>query len=183
MTVVMAAIGTLFEIVGLTLAANGLSTSYREHLNRPIWPDLLGRFDAWFKRRVLRRQPPPQVVQLGVASEGNIASSVQAKLTPAGLSGSPTIEERISRVERYVEILDDQIEGVRTEFSTEVNRLSRETSQKLDLVSDRIQDLDDEVQGLQRLTVGPEGRGLQDTMVGLLLAAMGIVLTVPSIWG
>lgn len=114
----------------------------------------------WVGQRILRRQPPPTTVQIKAVSSASLTSTARTKVRPVDLPSTASSWERLDRVERYLEHLDSDIEGIRTELQDGINRVSGKLSAEIDRVSDRLNAAVDDVRSLQNLTVGPGGRGL-----------------------
>jgi hypothetical protein len=111
------------EVVGLGLVFVELAVirSYEFGIPSP-WARIVGRI-----RRLLKR---PQVVELKAALEASSAMAVRAKVRPGGAPPDATEHQRIERLQRYVERLDEDLDGMWEALSRRADEVIAEAARR-----------------------------------------------------
>jgi hypothetical protein len=130
------------------------------------------RLKGWV-RRLLRR---PQVIQLSGVASAEAVGSARAKLRPGPLDANATDSDRIARLERYVDHLDEDVDELHRTIdrkAQEVTKAAEEGDQELRREMDR---RDAERRQALRPSLRRQGIGAVCVLVGLGLGTIGNLL-------
>ncbi len=178
----LAFIGILLQAGGLLLAVKGVSETYCLLHTRRLRGDLSARLSSWFREAVLRRPRPTDVVEPHGAIHGvSFGDTANVEVRPTPITDSSTPEERFRYLERYVEVVVEEVQAVRKHSDEALARAEERTNQKVDQLRGQLHSADSRLRHVQDALAGKDGRGLQNAAIGILLTIVGVLLTVAGL--
>ena len=156
------------QLIGAALVVIAAAIIRKHELRQPApWE----RARAWLGR-LLRR---PQVVTLGGVMSTASGMEIRAKVRPKPVQPAMTDEQRLQRLEQYVERLDADLDEAHDRISRKADSLTSEAKAREQAIRDEQQQRDEERLAAVRPALRFQSGGGVCIFVGLLLALLGIV--------
>ena len=158
-------IGSLLQIVGVAVVFVELAVIRSNEFGEPTpWSKLKTRW------RRLRRRP-----QVGAADELGTTDHATAVMTPAAPSSDATDAERLAYVERYVEILRNDVNALYGEIGRQAEALIVEVRKREEAVRAEMDRRDQDRRDKLRPAMVRQALGGACLIIGLILATIGSV--------
>jgi hypothetical protein len=162
MSTALTIIGAAFEIVGLGLVFAELAVIRSHEFGiPPPWSPIVARI-----RRLLKR---PRVVNLQAAASAAGGMEVRAKVRPGDAPADATEQERIERIERYVELLDEDLDGM-------WQALGKRADETLQAAARRNEQIREEIERREADRREKLRPSLVRQIVGAVCVAIGLIL-------
>jgi hypothetical protein len=156
------------EVIGLAFVFYELAVIRSHELGiAPPWAPLTARV-----RRLLKR---PQIVQLDVARETSRAGYVRAYQRPADAPDDATDSERLERLERYVRVIDADLDNVWDSIGDQTDDAVREAERRDEELRAEIARREGEQRERLRPSLRRQAIGATCVLVGLVLGTIGNV--------
>lgn len=164
----MTVLGALLEVGGLVIVAADLESREVRHLGDGAVRRMLRRIAARLGRR-----RSATVHGLGGTATIEVAASVRAQVRPGDLPAGASPEDRLQRLERYVRLLDEDLNQARQDAKAERREAREEVGDAERRVRAELASVTDELRELAVGGIGWAWRGLLLTAAGVLLSLVG----------
>ena len=161
--------GAAFEVVGLGLVFAELAViRSHEFGTPPPWAPIVRRI-----RRLLRR---PHVVDLRAAIEVSSAMEARGKVRPGDATPDATEAERIARLERYVECLDEDLDGIWQALGRRADKVIAEAARRDEQLRQEFEQREADRRAKLRPSMIRQAIGATCVLIGLVLGTVGNVV-------
>lgn len=180
--------GIFLQVIGIAVAIRGFADSYKtlvgadRSLRHDLWEQELKRWMrlAWQK---LRRKEPQPVTVTGrstlPAMESAAAGFVVSQPEDPGMEAPA--DQRLDYVHEFVNVLSEAMETNRTQMETKVDETRERLIGQINHVASQVQETRQMVTTFEEATFGRDGKGLRETVLGLVIAAVGILMTIAGL--
>jgi hypothetical protein len=161
--------GAVLEVVGLGLVFAELAVIRSHEFGiPPPWTRLVG-----VVRRLLKR---PRVIEAQAASMlAGVTMEARATVRPGVLPPDATEQQRIERLERYVERVDEDLDGMWKALRDRADKVIEEAARRDDRLRAEFERREAERKAKLRPSLVRQTVGATCVLVGLILGAAGIV--------
>jgi hypothetical protein len=161
--------GAVFEIVGLGLVFAELAVIRSHEFGiPPPWARIAGRI-----RRLLKR---PRVVNLQAAVSVASGFEARAKVRPGDAASDATEEVRIERLERYVERLDEDLDGMWQALRRREDKIVAEAARRDEQLRQKFERREADRRAKLRPSLIRQATGAAFVLIGLVLGTLANVL-------
>jgi hypothetical protein len=158
--------GAALEIIGLAFVFIELAVIRSQEFGVPTpWT----RLRAWL-RRLLRR---PQVISVSAADSATLSGSVRAKARPG--PASDNADERIARLERYVDYLDRDVDELHARIDRTAQEIAAAAKQGDEQLRREMDQRDEQRRAALRPSLRRQAAGAVCVFIGLVLGTIGNV--------
>lgn len=182
MTLWLSLIGVALHILGLGIAAWGVSQTYGQatgsNLSEDLWRRLRQRVNRLLRRPEL---PSPSAVSIQASASATATLKASARVRAADPGRYAPSWQQVQYLRRSVEILIEQddedrryAEDERRELAGGLRRRQDEATTKH---QEEIRALEKQAEQTRDALWGTDGKGLQDAVIGLAITVAGVALT------
>jgi hypothetical protein len=158
--------GAALEIIGLGFVFAELAVIRSHEFGVPTpW----ARLRAWM-RRVLHR---PRIVEVEASMSGSFAMSARGKVRPGDVPADASDAERIERLERYVEHLDRDVDGLHEAIKRKADEIIAKAKNADDQLREEIARRDEERLTALRPSLQRQAFGAACVFGGVVLGVLG----------
>lgn len=161
--------GGVLQLIGGALMLIAGAIIRKQELHEPApWE----RARAWL-RRLLRRSPS---VEGSATISGTISMEARGKVRPGPVEPTMTNEQRLQRLERFVDLLDADLDEAHNRISQKASDVTEAAKAREQAIRDEQKQRDDERRAAVRPALRMQSAGGGCILVGIVLALISTVV-------